>query len=110
MLPKDQRLKKAEIEYILKKGQDGFSKLFIFKKSEKTDAYPRFAIITSQKLAKKAVARNRLRRKIYAAIRTNLPLIKNPKLDFVLIPKKKILNSTFQEIAEDITRILTWTN
>ncbi len=107
MLAKPQRLEKRQVEYILKKGQSSTSKLFILKFTENNEEKSKYATIISSKISKKAVERNKLRRQIYEIIRTALKESTPEKnLNLVLIPKKQILSSSFEEIQEDIKEII----
>ena len=107
MLPKNKRIKCEQIEFILKKGKSFTSKLFIIRYIGNNEKVSRYAIIASAKLSKKAVERNKVRRKIYEAIR----LIEKEKesknnLDIILIPKKQILKAEFPAIKEDLIEII----
>ncbi len=104
MIAKKHRLKKGEIEHIQKKGQKQDFDLFIVKTLKLEDTAG-ICTIVSRKMAQKAIDRNRLRRRIYEAARvtslTRLPL------SIILIPKKTILNSSFEAIKEDLTTVKT---
>lgn len=68
MLPSSYRLSKQNVVRVLKKGR-GFSGAFLRIKffSNKTD-HPRFSVTCPNKVAPKAVTRNRLRRKTYSIL------------------------------------------
>lgn len=121
MISKDQKVPKELINHILKKGKTRHSKIFIIKylenrapeltkaelaKPESTNRAlkTRFRAIVSRKISKKAVKRNKIRRRIYEAIR-RFSQIK--EIDAILIPKKIILTATFAEIKSDIDQ---WKN
>lgn len=107
MLPKEKRIGREQIEFILKKGESSTSKLFIIRYIRNNEKTSRYAIVASAKLSKKAVERNRVRRQIYEAIRLiekERSIDKN--LDIVLIPKKQIFKSEFEGIKEDLTGII----
>ncbi len=109
MISKSYRVPRNRIEYILKKGETSHSDLFIKKFKENEEGVNRFSTIVSCKIDPKAVRRNKLRRQIYEAIRLNIP--KTTKtFDSILIPKKRILQSSYQEIFDDIKTILTTSN
>ena len=66
----------------------------------------RFAILLSKKLAKKAVARNKIKRRISQSLQDSLSSL--PKnLDVILIPKPSILNKSILEIQTDLLKLLT---
>jgi ribonuclease P protein component len=59
----------------------------------------RFACIASKKVASKAVARNRIRRRCRAIVRGEATL---PRATFVLIAKRGSADASFAELADDI--------
>jgi len=106
MIPKDFRLKRNHINYLLNKGDSLSSRLFIARCAENNKDFSRFCVIISRKLSNKAVERNRLRRQIYEAIRTSeLTTKSTTNVDIALIPKKLILKKSFQEIKEDLINL-----
>ncbi len=103
MIAKKYRIPRQDIPYILKKGEENTSKLFIIRLKEGNEQFSRYRVIVSQKIHPKAVKRNYLRRQVYEAIAQVSKTHKSTqKSDLVLIPKKKILNSNYQEILKDI--------
>lgn len=106
MLPKKLRLKRKEAIKALKDGANKKTKLFIVQILRKEDQ-TRFAVTISRKFDKKAVRRNKVRRRIQEAIRTNLETLKSQKgFHIALIPKKICLEKSYKEIEEDIIYIL----
>ncbi len=106
MLPKKNRLTKKEGEFIFRKGKsykEGFLLLKIIKKKEKTP--PAFAVIVPNKISKKAVERNRIKRKIREALRKNLPDIKEETRG-ILIALSDILGKDYWEIEKNIKKII----
>ncbi len=57
---------------------------------------PRVAVVVSKKVVKSAVARNRIRRRVYEAVRLELPNIQ-PSKDIILI----VFSSEIQTIGHD---------
>ena len=101
MISKKYKVPRVDIPYILEKGQLTNSNLFIIRYKKNEEKFSRFRVIISKKLESKAVKRNKLRRQIYESIRLNLENnIENN--DYILIPKKKIIEKNYQEISEDI--------
>lgn len=101
MIPKEKRLKRQDVEFILKKGSSITTPLLVVRFKEADEA--RFAVITSTKLAKKAVERNRIKRRITEAIRLKMP--KDLRVSAILIPKKRIINVEYEEIEKDIEKL-----
>ncbi len=122
MLEKKYRIERNKVQYILKKGEDSISKLFIIRYIGNNENHNRYCIVVSKKIDPKAVGRNKLRRQVYEAIRgcegsqSQLPGTRrvgtaeqsiSSHLDIVLIPKKSILKAKFEDIASDIKDIIT---
>jgi len=109
MLAKKFKIGRKEIPYILEKGSTENSKYFILKKTPAENDHLQFTCIVSKKIHKKANKRNRIKRRIFEAIR----LILKEKPVFIsasktiLIPKKSILDCRFSEIKGDLIKTLT---
>lgn len=70
MLPRPYRLtKKAEIERVFRRGRSFFTGILGVKAAQSDRKLSRFAIVVSTKVAKKATARNRLKRQLREIIR-----------------------------------------
>lgn len=106
MISRKFRLKKTDIEWVLKKGNQITVDLFIAKFLP-APAAPNFAVIVSAKISGKAVERNRLKRKIYEAIRQSALKIESLPFKIVLIPKKRALKSDYDEILKGIEIIIS---
>jgi ribonuclease P protein component len=74
----------------------------IFKKS-------RFGFIVSQKVSKKAVLRNKIKRRLRAIVNMKLPKIKNG-LDIVLIANPGLEKKDFWELEEIVENIFKKAN
>ena len=107
MLSKENRLKKKkDFERVFKLGK-GCQEGFLFLKATKNNLEAsRFGFIVSQKISKKAVVRNKVKRRLRAIIRKNLPRIKKG-LDIVLITRPGVENENFKSIEKNIDRIFT---
>ncbi|NIA01877.1 MAG: ribonuclease P protein component [Nitrospirae bacterium] len=108
MLEKKYRIDRNQTQYILKKGEDSISKLFIIRYIKNNKEFNRYCSVVSKKLYTKAVDRNKLRRQIYHAIRAVSSEIKlsTEHLDIVLIPKKRITKAKFEEIEQDLMELI----
>jgi len=106
MLSKINRLRNdKEIKRVLAGGK-GYRDGFLFLKSAKNNLEAaRFAFIVSKKTAKKAVLRNKIKRRLTEAVRKKIPELKTG-FDAVVIAQKGIENKTFQETKENIERLL----
>lgn len=75
----------GSLRFVYSKGQVARSKYFICKSTtNKRRTEPRIAVVVSKKIMKSAVKRNRIRRRLYEAIRAELPNLV-PQSDIVLI-------------------------
>lgn len=102
MLKKENRLKKKkDFDAIFKERKflRSFLFLFFFKKNNLN--YSRFGIVISKKISKKAVLRNRIKRRIREIIRKNIDKTV-VGYDVIIIPFKEIIKKSFQEIEEAI--------
>lgn len=111
MLPKENRLnKKADFLRVSKKGQVVQSKNFGLAYLEtNTSEPPKFGFIVSNKISKKAVERNRIKRILRQIIRdlitdsqSGLALSAANGLLFVLLTRKSILDATPDELAREL--------
>ncbi|MDP4008724.1 MAG: ribonuclease P protein component [Candidatus Peregrinibacteria bacterium] len=107
MLKRQLRLtKKDNILKIIKDGNRVAGKFFLCKFLENKLEHCRFAIIVSKKVEKKAVKRNKCRRRIYEAIRNNVNNIgSNKSYDIVILTNQSCLNASFSEIEQEIKKI-----
>ena len=71
-----------------------------------TRNHQRFAVVISKKVIKSAVGRNRVRRRVYEAIRLNLPEFKDNKDCIFVIYSKTIKDIDFEELKELIKILL----
>lgn len=108
MIAKDFRLKRNQIDYLINKGESFNTKLFIIRHTENNKSFSRFCVIISKKISTEATTRNRLRRQIYESIRLS-NILENQSIhtDFILIPKKSILNKDFTAIKEDLNSLFS---
>ena len=110
MLPKRQRVSRKLFEAVFRSATT-FSSLFFVLKIKKAQENPvsggtsRFAFSVSAKICPKAVDRNKLRRRGYAAAQNLLPQIKTPATCLFII-KKGAEKLSFQKLQEEIKNIL----
>ena len=68
--------------------------------------YCRIGAIVSTKISSRAVVRNRLKRRLYAAVQDYFPASK-PGRDFLLLPKPALISHSFKQIQMIIKTVLT---
>jgi len=108
MLKKKFRLtKKDDISSIIRDGRKFPGKLFLCKAKENNLSHNRYTVVTSKKVEKKAVRRNRCRRRIYEALRKNIHTTHPQKqyFDIVLLTNKNCIEAPFSEIEKEVTHI-----
>ncbi|OGZ78425.1 MAG: ribonuclease P protein component [Candidatus Staskawiczbacteria bacterium RIFOXYB1_FULL_37_44] len=109
MLPKINRIKKKkDFEAIYKKSKSFKNNLFIFKVMENGLDFSRFGFVVSLKVSKKATLRNKARRRLSEAIKSQEKNIK-PGIDAVIIALPGIEKKEFSEIKKAVTDMLTKT-
>ena len=68
--------------------------------TENTRGFTRVAVVVSKKVARLAVDRNRIRRRVYEAVRLNFDLMPK-KMDYVfVIYSKKVMDMPFAELEK----------
>ena len=70
----------------------------------------RYAVVVSKKVLKSAVGRNRIRRRVYEAIRAELPRIEKPVDCIFIVYSKDILDIDYKEIRTLIHNLLKEAN
>ena len=66
----------------------------------------RFAVVVSKKVMRTAIGRNRIRRRIYEAIRLNLDRFKKPRDYIFIIYSKAVMDQPFSDLQKTIRSLL----
>ncbi len=103
MLNKSKRLNTASFINIIEKGQS-FHGPFLIIRAKKSDTKSRFAVSIPKKVAKTAVLRNKLKRRVFSIIK-ELELSLLPNFEVILIAKNGIDKLDFVELKSEITKI-----
>lgn len=69
--------------------------------------YQRFAVVVSKKVLKSAVGRNRIRRRLYEAIRHELPEFSAPMDCIFVVFNKSIATMPFSELRRTVYELLS---
>ena len=105
MLPKKERLQhRKDFDSAFKSSKGVFAEIIGIKFVANNLENSRFGIIVSNKISKKAVVRNRIKRQIREIIRLNLDNIEKG-FDIVIITRIGIVGKKYQEIEKDILEI-----
>jgi ribonuclease P protein component len=106
MLPKINRIKKKkDFEVIFKNSKSLRSNLFILKISQNNLGLSRFGFVVSKKISKKAVVRNKIKRRMSEAIKAQAEKVKSGT-DLVFVTLSGIEKKEFSEIKEAINNAL----
>lgn len=106
MLSQKNRLKKKkDFERIAQKGKFFKENFLILKKVKNNLQWMRIGFVVSQKISKKAVERNKIKRKLRETVRANLDKI-IPGYDIVFFTKKGIEKEEFSEIKNSVEKLL----
>ncbi|MFH1030642.1 MAG: ribonuclease P protein component [bacterium] len=102
MLRKNYRLtKNKEFENIFKNGKSFYTKILGIKYIENTLNIPRFGILVSTKISKKAVIRNKIKRRLREILRLHENLIK-PGYDIVVLTRAPVTECDYGEIEKNM--------
>jgi ribonuclease P protein component len=104
--PRNSRLlKHADFQAVYNQGKKHFSgNMTAFYRDRKDEAGPRIGL-TVGKVLGGAVERNRIRRRMRAAVASRLPLLTR-SLDVVLHPRKSVLDLEFATLQAEVGQVL----
>ncbi|MEK7614343.1 MAG: ribonuclease P protein component [Patescibacteria group bacterium] len=105
MIPKGQRVKRALFPGVLKSGKAFFSERLTLRVSSGDSGKNKFSFVTPKTVSKKAVERNLLRRRGYAAVSKINNRI-NPGHIFIFSFKKGTGIVPYKEIEEDVVFLI----
>lgn len=106
MLPQDSRLQnEKEIERVYKKGKSFKEDFLVLKVVKNSLAKSRFAFIVSQKVSKKAVARNKVKRRLRETIKKQTKIISSG-FDNLVIARSEAVERNFPEIEKVLIKLL----
>ena len=106
MLPQNSRLQnEKDIERVYKKGKSFKEDFLVLKVMKNTLAKSRFAFIVSQKVSKKAVARNKVKRRLRETIKKQTKIIATG-FDSLVIARSETVEKNFSEIEKVLTKLL----
>lgn len=106
MLQADHRLRKdLDIKKVVSKGRYSYSAELTLKYLPNNTNVSRFAIVVSTKVDKRAVQRNRLKRRLREILRLNLQQIK-PGWDILVITKQKALSLDYGQLQEALLSLI----
>lgn len=99
MLSKKYRFhSRGGVRYTYQKGKTIRTPSLSLVFAKNTRGYQRFAVVVSKKVLKSAVGRNRMRRRIYEAIRHELPEFPEPMDCIFVVFNKSVATMPFLEL------------
>jgi ribonuclease P protein component len=104
MLAKEKKLRSYEHVYVIKKGKRNHHELFTLVYKENGLDTTRCSLTVSKKVAKKAVMRNRIKRKLFSFLHKTYPQFRLG-FDTVIIIQKNFLEMDFQKIEEELMEV-----
>ncbi len=106
MIAKDFRIsKKKDLDVILRSRSKFYSNNFVLRFFKNELSKSRFCVVVSKKISKRAVDRNRIRRRIYEILRLNYDRIK-PEFDFMIFVKQGVLKMQYVDMESEILYLL----
>lgn len=102
--------KKNDFKYVFENGKyqdDSFIRLKIAKGNQ--TEISRFGFMISSKISKKAVERNKIRRRLERIVQLNIKKIKTG-FDIIVLAKPEINNKNYIEIQEALLNLFTKVN
>lgn len=106
MLPLKNRLKKdKDFKEVFKRGKKLGLSFFVLSYAKTNLNESRFGFVVSNKVSKKAVVRQKIKRRLREVIRLLLDKIK-PGYDVVIISAPEIKDKTYEEISEGLRKAL----
>jgi len=105
MLSKINRLtKKKDFEKVFREGEKFIVDCILLKKIKNNFCFSRFGFIVSTKVSKKAVLRNKVRRRLRNIVSKKLEKIQKG-IDVVLVALSGSENKTFQELEQVLEEV-----
>jgi len=107
MLSKQNRLKKKkDFENVSESKQQISGRFLILKFTKNGLDTTRAGFVVSKKISKRAIDRNRIKRRMRSVCKTEIVKLKKG-IDVVFFAKKNIINTEFIDIHRDIKQLLT---
>lgn len=94
------------VRYVYQKGKTIRTPVLSLVYAPNSRHLQRFGVVVSKKVLKSAVGRNRIRRRIYEAIRLELPEFKTPQDCLFVVFSPSLLKMPFRELRRTIHELL----
>ncbi len=104
---KNRLRKKSQFEEVFKKGKSRGGDLFLVKIKENNLPYSRFAFVVPSRVFKKAVERNKTKRRLREVIRKMKEEIKEGKDVIIIVKSSRVEEMKSKEIEEEGKKIFS---
>ena len=94
------------VRYVYQKGKTVRTPKMSLVFAENTKGFTRVAVVVSKKVLKSAVGRNRIRRRIYEAIRVNFEDVPKGRDYIFVVYSKELLTMPFGEIEKTLGELV----
>jgi len=106
MLPAKNRLRKRrDFERVFNSKSAFSGRFFRLIYISNNLSFSRLGVVVSSKVSKRAVVRNKIRRRVYSFTKPYIKII-NPTLDMAVIISKTAVEADIKEFKDDLTRVL----
>ena len=107
MLSKKYRFhSRGGVRYVYQKGKTVRSPKMSLVFAENNKGFTRMAVVVSKKVEKSAVKRNRIRRRIYEALRLNMKHVPEKRDYIFVVFSKEILKMPFKELESTLGNLI----
>jgi ribonuclease P protein component len=98
----------GSLRYVYRNGRAIRSRLMTIKYVKNTRRkHSRFAVVVSKKVHKSAVGRNRIRRRVYEVVRTEIPKFRSPHDVAILVFSSELIALPQEELVETMRDLFT---
>lgn len=94
------------VRYVYRKGKTIRTPIFSLVYTQNTRGKQRVAVVVSKKVLKLAVGRNRIRRRVYEAIRLELPHYRQPMDYIFVVYNKTVATMPFTDLRRTVRELL----
>lgn len=94
------------VHYVYQKGKTIRTPMISLVFAPNTRGGQRFGVVISKKVLKSAVGRNRIRRRVYEAIRLELPEFTTPQDNLFVVFSQSISQMPFRELRRTVHELL----
>lgn len=98
-------LETKDFKQVFQKGRSVFDPLFLLRYTRRDEQISRFGFVISTKVSKKAVQRNKIKRRLREITRKE-PLFLENGYDYVFIVKKPSVNAPFKQFKKAVLEAL----